>query len=206
MMTFCSIMQLSCHPHSRIAVLITGWTKIPHSFAIVNCFQIVHLLKLYGHIIDFFVDQSPYFLESLRQNEFELGQLYPDIYDDVINSVKSWGPDVEIDLVYRIAFPYDLSPWAPNHEVPLIVFFSTFGKFYNGDFILESSSAVREEADEQLIGEHLSRFPRVHFVTPSPWSARAVEPYNATGNLQARVTVITHGGEPCLPFSPQFLP
>ena len=31
-----------------LSILFCGWINIPHSYAIVNCFQLVHLYKNYG--------------------------------------------------------------------------------------------------------------------------------------------------------------
>ena len=38
----------------KIKVLFEIWWQIPHSYAVTNCFQLVHLYKNFGDKIDFY--------------------------------------------------------------------------------------------------------------------------------------------------------
>ena len=41
---------------NKLNVLFEGWINIGHSYAIVNCFQLIHLFKNYNDKINFFID------------------------------------------------------------------------------------------------------------------------------------------------------
>ena len=46
---------------SKIKILFRSWVEIAHSYAIVNCFQIIHLYKNHGDKIEIYIQEMPYF-------------------------------------------------------------------------------------------------------------------------------------------------
>ena len=47
-------------------ILIIGWFNIPHSYAIVNCFQTIHLLKKYNQKLNIYIKEYKYFTIVMR--------------------------------------------------------------------------------------------------------------------------------------------
>ena len=45
-------------------ILIIGWFNIPHSYAIVNCFQTIHLIKKYNNKLNIYIKEYKYFNEE----------------------------------------------------------------------------------------------------------------------------------------------
>ena len=41
-------------------LLVQGWFNIPHSYAIVNCFQLVHLYKNYKEKVEIYIEEMEY--------------------------------------------------------------------------------------------------------------------------------------------------
>ncbi len=42
-------------------ILVNGWFRIPHSYAIVNCFQLVHMYKQYKDSVNFYTMEAEYY-------------------------------------------------------------------------------------------------------------------------------------------------
>lgn len=55
-----SIITKNVNP-SKLNVLFEGWINIGHSYAIVNCFQLIHLFKNYKDKINFYVNEREYY-------------------------------------------------------------------------------------------------------------------------------------------------
>lgn len=182
----------------KTRILVQGWINIPHSFALVNCFQLIHLLKNYGNKVDIYLDEQPYFNRDWYS--IDDAQLYPEIYGDILASIKRWNSTVEVDIVYRISYPYDVSTW-PKKNIPVIVFFSSSGLLYAGDFFNNgpsqgwSDNSTMDSTDpmtHKKIEDHLASVPNTQFVTGTAWSSNAIKPL--LRDWEERVTVITHGG------------
>ena len=46
-----------------INILFDGWLNVPHSYAIVNCFQLIHFKLKYGDKINMFIREPKYYCE-----------------------------------------------------------------------------------------------------------------------------------------------
>ena len=69
----------------KIKILFRGWFNIPHSYSMVNCFQIVHLYKRYKDNIEFYITEMPYFREQCNSAK---KLVYTDEYNEIITNFK----------------------------------------------------------------------------------------------------------------------
>jgi glycosyltransferase involved in cell wall biosynthesis len=149
-------------------VLFIGWSKIPHSYAIVNVFQIIHLVKNYPEI-KLYMEEYPYFNPDWN-NKTNL-RIYPEEYYKILDSIEIY-KDEKVDLVYNITYPYDVS----IPDVPKIV-------FYTAEFSVLTSSyftgVLHDDLNNRLQDKDL------YFHTPSEWSFR--------GLAHTKNKCITHG-------------
>jgi len=162
-------------------LLVKGWTEIPHSYAIVNCFQLVHLQKKYGNQqLEIYTEEMPYYRKEWEQKK---QKIYPDEYYTILNSFKKWNGE-KVDLVYNITFPYNIDLVG---NIPKCV-------FYTSEFsILEPSyfSCTSETLDtrDKLV-DYFSDNPNLYFTSPSEWSSRGVAGFDVP---RMRNVTITHG-------------
>lgn len=162
-----------------LRVLFNGWAQIPHSYAIVNCFLLVHLHLNYGpngkikkNAIEIFVKEADYFNPAWN-NKKKL--VYTPEYNEILKNLRVYNEVEPVDLIYRQTYPYNIL----NHEsTPKCVFYtSEFGKLTNQYF----SGNTPENAVLQ---------PNIFFTSPSIWSALGMKNY---GLPDHRNRIITHG-------------
>ena len=146
----------------KTSVLVNGWINIPHSYAIVNCMQLVHLYKNYKDQIDIYVQEPEYYGPSWVKNS---QSLYSDEYTEILTQFKQWNGE-HIDLIYSISFPYDVTPIGTT---PKCVFYTSELQ------ILDNVYFKPQFANNQDIKNHLHAQSRLYFTAPSIWSARGME-------------------------------
>jgi glycosyltransferase involved in cell wall biosynthesis len=150
-------------------ILFDGWIHIPHSYAIVNCFQLVHLKQKYGDTINMYVREPPYFSEGWKKQPL----IYSDEYNNIINNMKQWSGE-HLDLIYTITYPYNIHA----EPVPKCVFYTAeYAKLDNSYFVPNNVS----------IPEYLKSNPQIHFTSPSVWSSNGMRTYGVKNRI------ITHG-------------
>jgi glycosyltransferase involved in cell wall biosynthesis len=150
-------------------ILIIGWLNIPHSYAIVNCFQIIHLIKKYNDKINIYTKEYKYYNPDWY-NKKKL--VYTKEYNEIITQLKEWNNE-KIDLIYNITYPYDLT-MVPN--IPKCVFFTAeFSNLNESYFVMDNIS--------QLTNSNL------YFTSPSKWSNDGI--LNLNKNIKTKI--ITHG-------------
>ena len=98
-------MQVTVKRKEKISVLFQGWTQIPHSYASVNCFQLIHLYNNYNKYIDIYIQEMPYFREHWN-NAKKL--VYGEKYNNILRNLKEFNGEY-IDLVYSITYPYNIN-------------------------------------------------------------------------------------------------
>ena len=179
-----------------IRVLFRGWFNIPHSYSMVNCFQIVHLYKRYRNQIHFYVEEMPYFRQEWNASK---KLVYGDEYNKIIQSFQVWKGE-PIDLVYSITYPYDISEVAKSEvtKSEVSVTQTTVPKcvFYTSEFAtLETTyfSSNPSFADDQAITEYIKTHENLYMTAPSAWSALGMKKYGLPDN---RNRIITHGVDP----------
>ena len=159
---------------------MNGWINIPHSYAIVNCMQLVHLYKNYKDHIDIYVQEPEYYGPSWVKNS---QSLYNDEYTEILTQFKQWNGE-HIDLVYSISFPYDVTPIS---NTPKCVFYTCELQ------TLDNVYFKPRFADNQEIKTHLHAQSRLYFTTPSIWSRHGME--KTFDITTSRNRLITHGSD-----------
>lgn len=169
----------------KLKVLFRGWTQIPHSYATVNCFQLVHIYKHFGDKIDIYIEEMEYFRKDWN-NVKKL--VYSNEYNEIIRNLKQWTGQ-EVDLVYSITYPYNVdlvqnkNKLGESKLVPKCVFYtSEFTKLDNGYF-------YPQFANVDGLKQHLSS-KTLYFTSPSLWSSLGM---GSLGVSDDSNRIITHG-------------
>jgi glycosyltransferase involved in cell wall biosynthesis len=160
---------------SSYRLLIEGWRYIPHSYAIVNQFQCLELLKIpWLRVVH---RDMPYF----RNNWQAVTGLFTPEAEAAIGSIPAVSGDVEADAVMRITFPYNC---APSKFKRTCVFGTAEFRFVPKEYIAQKKSLADVMAESDIL-----------IVTPSQWSR---DGFIAGGANPDRVVVIPHGVEPAI--------
>jgi glycosyltransferase involved in cell wall biosynthesis len=166
-------------------ILVEGWFNIPHSYAIVNNFQLVHLLKNYPNT-ELYIKEREYFKKEWNDKK---KLIYTEEYNNTINKFKFWSGE-EIDVVYRITYPYDIHVTRQFSNTPICVYFTA--EFKNIDKQYFDVAKLGGNVTEEYIKEYIVSHPNLYFTSPSEWSANSLEKYGLPkGNK--RHQVITGG-------------
>ena len=165
-----------------LRLLVEGWTRYPHSYAIVNIYQLVALakvpdVKIYYREVVPYVKEWPVLgtLVNIMLTEEE---------DAVLKSIETYTEGTPIDIVYRISFAHNLTP-CETRGVPVVVFYTAeFQKLEQANFAPGTGDFVRFV--------ELMKKGRMAAITPSEWSKGAFTPkqQRKVGNF---LKVIPHG-------------
>ena len=170
----------------KIRVLFRSWIQIAHSYAIVNCFQLIHLYKLYSDKIEFYVEEMPYFRQEWNNSK---KLVYNEEYNNIIKNFKKWSGET-VDLIYSITYPYNITVDKINNKViPKCVFytseFATLDKNY--------FSCDKQLIDDNFIKQYFIENNKLYMTSPSLWSSMGMKKYNLA---DLRNRIITHGVDP----------
>ena len=168
-------------PLMKISVLVNGWINIPHSYAIVNCMQLVHLQKNHKYRIDIYVQEPGYYGEHWTRNS---ESLYNNEYTEILQQLRPWNGE-HIDLVYSISFPYDVTPHFGN--IPKCVFYTCELHILNNVYFKP------QFATNVDINTHLHSQSGLYFTAPSIWSGYGME--KMFDIPISRNRIITHGSD-----------
>jgi glycosyltransferase involved in cell wall biosynthesis len=154
---------------SNDAIVIEGWRGINHSYALVNQYQILHLLQqgvAIRHVdVPFF---NPRWASAQDYSGFTKKQI------KAIQNVAPPDAADTISLIYRIAYPLDFSR-SPTARV--LVFGTSEFQTIDGMFVGRSIEEVRDDASFRI-------------VTPSTWSKVGFE---RAGIRSDAIDVVPHG-------------
>lgn len=169
----------------KIRVLFKGWTEIPHSYAMVNCFQLVHLHKNFSEYLDIYIQEMDYFRKEWNNCK---KLVYGDSYNQVIRNLKRWNGE-DVDIVYSITYPYNVTPIYNKNgkRIPKCVFYTS--EFSQLDTHYFNTDEYTFNNDTALV-MHFLKYPDMYFTSPSAWSARGLIKYGVT---EGRNHIITHG-------------
>lgn len=166
---------------TKLRVLFQGWTKIPHSYSMVNCFQLVHLYKNFKDKIEIYIEEQPYFRKEWNDKK---KMVYPKEYNDIINSFKIWQGE-NVDVIYSITYPYNISN--ESGSIQKCVFYTS--EFAWLDETYFSKNTVKFASKSQ-VQKYILENPNLYFTSPSVWSARGME---LLGVQESHNRIITHG-------------
>jgi glycosyltransferase involved in cell wall biosynthesis len=167
----------------KIRVLFRGWIHVPHSYACVNCSQLIHLHLNYKDKLEIYVEEMEYY----RKEWNDVRKLvYKKEFNEVIQNFKVWKGE-DVDLVYSITYPYNVSPVIINNKVvPKCVFYtSEFAALDTSYFVTNSQHFASMEDVIKYITTH-----NIYFTSPSEWSANGLK---RVGVSDTKNKIITHG-------------
>ena len=155
-------------------VLIQGWINVPHSYAIVNIYQILALLK-HDNVNVYFQD-VPKYNESWPIIDLDL---LVDPHEKILldNLQKKFLPkSINIDVIYRISYPINVIESSISNfksDNPILI-------FYTSEFqMLPDSNFCFGYKSENTVGFNyfLEKCKNRTFIpiTPSKWSSMALK-------------------------------
>ena len=155
-------------------ILFDGWLNVPHSYAIVNCFQLIHLKLKYGDKINMYIREPKYCCEFWVKG----ASVYSVDQTQVLNSIKVWNGE-NIDLIYSITYPYNIEPTTNN--IPKCV-------FYTAEYSRLTDSHFEPPSINHLITNQNQN--QLWFTCPSTWSSIGLR---ELGIPDAKNRIIPHG-------------
>jgi glycosyltransferase involved in cell wall biosynthesis len=190
----------------KLSVLIEGWTKVPHSFAIVNCFQLIGLLTMYGDEINIYLRETAYYYANWESTNYSI---FNSEHQHMLRSIPVWNGE-QVDIVYRIHFPLDirLSSRFENNSVPMVLFYAATRSIYSyselivpDENITVNSSMLGEQWDTTDASKFVQSLPsNIYFVTPSPGSAHAMRILMTESQFINNHRIIPHGVDTAIYF------
>ena len=156
-------------------LIVEGWRFVPHSYAVVNQFQLLAMLQLTG--LRIFHRDLPFYGAHWRP----LTGLLPEASEAALRQIPVASSAQWIDAVYRIGFPYDLS----SSRAPRTFVYGTSELLSVTGSMLVKQGALDRQMDESS----------TVIITPSNWSK---EGFVRSGAPAERVKVIPHGVDPCI--------
>ena len=180
-----------------LKLLVRGWTQIPHSYAIICCFQIIHLYLNYGpdgkikrNAIDIYIEEAPYFNPEWNNKK---KWVYSEEYNNILKNLKVYNNE-SIDIMYSVTYPYNINVTNENKDIPKCVFYtSEFAKLAESYFSLEKPSDLDSSKYNDYIKLFIDNFKNIYFTAPSQWSARGMIEYLNNNETSPRNRIITHG-------------
>jgi glycosyltransferase involved in cell wall biosynthesis len=171
----------------KMRVLFRGWFNIPHSYSMVNCFQIVHLYKSYAKDVEFYIEEMPYF----RQEWNAVKKLvYNQEYNEIIRNFREWRGE-QVDLIYSITYPYNMDMTVVNGcRIPKCVFYTSEFATLEPNYF---SCTQTNLSNDSSISEYIVNNKDLFMTSPSVWSSLGMVKY---GLPETRNRVITHGVDP----------
>jgi hypothetical protein len=154
-------------------VLVQGWRFIPHSYAIVNQWQLLAFLKRGD--VDLKVRDTPYPYAQWKSGRgvFRRDQ------EEALANIPDGNPAAAHDVLLRIGFPYDLTPSASRRTAVFIT--SEFCAIPSSHFAGRPDFAALLKRDDLFV------------LPPSNWAAEAAY---VRGFRKEQVLVTPHGVDP----------
>jgi len=168
----------------KIKILFRGWFEIPHSYSLVNCFQIVHLYQKYKDNIEFYVTEMPYYREQWNGSR---KLVYSEEYNEIIRNLKKWNGE-DVDLVYSITYPYNIDPVViGGRNIPKCVFYTSEFTTLDPTFFAQTELNL---SDDARITKYVAGAKNLYMTSPSVWSSLGMVKY---GLPDKKNRIITHG-------------
>ena len=167
-----------------LKVLFYSWVNIPHSYSIINCFQLIHLYKNYGpegiikrNAIEIYIQEAKYYNDKWYLNQ---KLVYPEEYNEIIRSLPIYDGKTKIDLIYRATYPYHIDNFPVN--IPKCI-------FYTSEFAKLTPSYFSGVTSVNGPFEQIKESKDLYFTSPSIWSSLGLVEYLP----QEHNRIITHG-------------
>ena len=164
------------HPKHPAKIVVEGWRNIPHSYAMVNQFQLIELCDRPD--IEIFHQDVPY----LRPSWQPVTDLFNPIDTKKLQQI-SLPPNQTVDAILRMSIPYNLKP---GNAQKTCVFCTTEAGIVTQAMLSGIGAVSMPEALEHS---------DVTLMTPSRWSRQG---FLRSGVHPNRVVVVPHGVDPNL--------
>lgn len=158
------------------SLIVEGWRFLPHSYAVVNQWQLLSLSRL-GNLALKVRDMPLYH----PRWQMETG-LFEEAAEEALRSLDAAAAGEYADATLRICFPFDFSPSGSGRT-------AVFGTSENQ--IIQRIQLSNGETHRKLLQRNPPR--DVVVVTPSRWSA---EGFYKCGFESEQVVVVPHGVDP----------
>lgn len=167
-----------------LTILFKGWTSIPHSYAVVLCFQLIHLKLNHSDKVKVFVDEQEYYNKDW-ENKKKL--VYTSDYNQIINAFPKWNGE-EVDIVYSITYPYNVADVTINNKtIPKCVFYTSEFAWLDQNYFCVNKKNFQ---NSQELVKYIQNSPKLYFTSPSVWSTQGLQ---SLGIPNDRNRIITHG-------------
>jgi glycosyltransferase involved in cell wall biosynthesis len=160
-------------------LLVEGWRNIAHSYAIVNQFQCLELLKIPD--LRLMHRDVPYYGEHWQRMQ----GLFPPAAESAIATIPVAPADAPADAILRISFPYNCAP--SQYRRTGVFGTSEFG-YLPDDHLVPRQSLRMLAADSDIV-----------FLVPSRWSRNG---FLRSGANPRQVEVVPHGFDPAIYYPP----
>jgi glycosyltransferase involved in cell wall biosynthesis len=171
---------LAASHDGRKRLIVEGWRFLPHSYAIVNQWQ---LLALRRKNIDVKVIDAPFYRAAWRPQD----GIFDSASEQALRSLELARPGESADATLRIFAPFTFSPSRSRRTAV----FATLEQQ------LVQRNQMRDAAEYEMLRRR-SPPPDITVITPSQWSARG---FYRAGFDPKQVHVIPHGAD-CAIFRP----
>jgi glycosyltransferase involved in cell wall biosynthesis len=161
--------------HTARTLLIERWRFIPHSYAILNQFQCLELLKIPR--LTLFHRDVPYY----RSRWQPMTGMFSPEEETAIRAIPAISDDAEADAVLRIAYPYNC---APSKYKRTYVFGTAEFLCVPKEYIAQNKPLAEIMAESDFV-----------VLTPSRWSRDGFIP---SGGDPERIVVIPLGVDPAI--------
>lgn len=162
-------------------VLIEGWFNIPHSYAIVNDFQVIHLLKN-NPDLEIFIKEEPYYREEWNKKR---QLVFTPEYNEIIQKLKMWNGE-KVDLIYRITYPYNIE--ANNMmNIPKCVYFTAEFKEIDPQYFATNKLIPGIKISDDYLKEYIKSHSKLYFTSPSEWSKDSLVKYGIQKGRKHRI-------------------
>jgi glycosyltransferase involved in cell wall biosynthesis len=151
-------------------ILVQGWRFIPHSYALINEFQCLELLRRPD--VELFFEDLPFVKPGFQP----VHGVFDSASDLLLSNMRPLPPGVVPDAIYRNSFPLDLRP---SSSAPAFVFGTVEYGIVPPSFIL-GGAPLREAL----------RQSDITLIAPANWSR---DGFIASGADPKRVAVIPYG-------------
>ncbi len=163
--------SLGFSPSYRQQIIVEGWRNIPHSYAMVNQFQLLEMCDRPD--IEIFHRDIPY----LRQSWQPVTDLFDPIATNKLQQITS-PPNQTVDAILRMCIPYNFKP---GNAKKTCVFCTTEAGIVTQAMLSGIGAASMPEALENS---------DVTLITPSRWSRSG---FLRSGVHPNQVVVVPHG-------------
>jgi glycosyltransferase involved in cell wall biosynthesis len=152
-------------------LIVEGWRFLPHSYAVVNQWQLL-ALKRRGDIEIKFVD-TPYYNPKWQRHT----GLFDKVEEDLLKSIPTARAGESADVNLRVTFPYNFAPSSSSQTL-------VFGTLEH-QAVVPGMIGTAEAYEQARQGN-----TEVKVVTPSRWSA---DGFKTAGFGPERLLIIPHG-------------